>query len=145
MRSAVESIIEEIPVEVGERVVITQMSFAVAVEEVLVDKFEEEGGQTFSTNDVTSNNTTSTSTGSVMLPGNLFRRLPINNTNITSNRIVNSFYLTDALFLRRDRNNKEVASLIISASVAGVDRVENLDPPVALNLQLSRDPVRTCV
>ena len=42
-------------------------------------------------------------------------------------------------FLRRDTNNMEVASIVISAGVVGVQRVRNLDPPIMAVFQ--RNPV----
>ena len=142
--SAVQDLTEEIPVNVGETVVIVQETFAVSVQEVEPDTFEREGGQTISANLGTggsiSLNKTSNSmrppTASVSLPSNLFRRA--NGTNST--RIVSNVYLNDALFLRRDSNNFDVNSIILSAGVAGVSRVLGLDPPVTL--EFARNEVR---
>ena len=63
------------------------------------------------------------STGSLSLPRNLLQKA--NGTRVTM-----SVFSTNSLFLGRDNNNTEVASIVIAASVVGTPRVENLDPPI---------------
>ena len=72
------------------------------------------------------------STGSLSLPRNLLQKA--NGTRVTM-----SVFSTNSLFLRRDNNNTEVASIVIAASVVGTPRVENLDPPIMAVFQ--RKPV----
>ena len=72
------------------------------------------------------------STGSLSLPSNLLQKA--NGTRVTL-----SVFVTNSLFLRRDNNNTEIASIIIAAGVVGVQRVENLDPPIVAVFQ--RNPV----
>ena len=72
------------------------------------------------------------STGSLSLPRNLLQKA--NGTRVTM-----SVFSTNSLFLRRDNNNTEVASVVIAASVVGTPRVENLDPPIMAVFQ--RKPV----
>ena len=72
---------------------------------------------------------------SIKLPKDLLNF--INNSG-ASLRIAHSVYRTDSLFLRRDTNNMEVGSLIISISIVN-QTVEELDPPI--DLQLQRNPV----
>ena len=75
------------------------------------------------------------STGSLSLPRNLLQKA--NGTRVTM-----SVFATNSLFLRRDNNNTEVASIVISASVVGTTRVENLDPP-GIIAEFQRIPVST--
>ena len=74
------------------------------------------------------------STGSLSLPRNLLQKA--NGTRVTM-----SVFSTNSLFLIRDNNNTEVASIVIAASVVGTPRVENLDPPIMAEFQ--RKPVST--
>ena len=73
------------------------------------------------------------SSGSLSLPRNLLEKA--NGTRVTM-----SVFATNSLFLRRDNNNTEVASIVISASVVGTSRVENLDPP-GIMAEFQRNPV----
>ena len=73
------------------------------------------------------------STGSLSLPSNLFQKA--NGTRVTM-----SVFATNSLFMRRDNNNSEVASIVISASVVGTPRVENIDPP-GIMAEFQRKPV----
>lgn len=87
-----------------------------------------------------SSSTRNSSTASIELPNNLF--LSVANTSETT-RIAHSIFLNDALFLRRTSNirNRLVGSIIMSASIAGIDRVSNiLEPPVLLGFL--KNPVR---
>lgn len=146
--SALEELSEALPVVVGEEpIVITQNSFAVSIQEVRPDDFEEGGGQTIIANLGENNqginlgfNRSSIMktppTASLSLPKNLFTLSTSNSTRIT-----NSVFLNDALFLRRSINYRVVGSIILSAGIAGVERVENLtNPPV--NLEFQKKAVR---
>ena len=135
-----------IPVVLGEKpIVIIQNTFAVSAQEVEADQFEE---QTLSVNAGSGENISLSfnnsadgiqQTASISLPSNLFRRSTGNSTHL-----VYSLFVNDALLLRRNKNNLEVGSVIISAGIAGVDRVENLtNPPV--NIQFTKNPVRDCI
>ena len=73
------------------------------------------------------------STGSLSLPSNLLQKA--NGTRVTM-----SVFATNSLFMRRDNNNSEVASIVISASVVGTPRVENIDPP-GIMAEFQRKPV----
>ena len=45
-------------------------------------------------------------------------------------------FLSDSLFLRRNDKFMEVGSVIISATVVGVDTIQELNPPVTLTFQI---------
>ena len=78
---------------------------------------------------------TSQSTASLSLPINLFSSI----SNVTNNtRITHAVFLSDSLFLRRQNNNMEVGSIIVSASIVSVD---GLKPPVTL--RFLKNPVMT--
>ena len=72
------------------------------------------------------------STGSLSLPSNLLQKA-------NGSRVTLSVFATNSLFLRRNTNNTEVASIIIAAGVVGVQRVENLDPLIVVVFQ--RNPI----
>ena len=128
----------------SEPVVITRRSFAVSVQQVDFDQFMERS-QTFSVNlglfsdlntteNINSNDLSfemrdTQSTGSLSLPNNLFSAISINGND---SRITHSVFLSDSLFLRRQNNNLEVGSLIISASIVGLT-VDDLNPPITLS------------
>lgn len=80
---------------------------------------------------------TTNSTAYVILPENLFLNLTDSNTS----RLAYFVFLTDSLFLRRNKNEKEVGSVILSINVAGLtSQINGLnDPPVVLNFV--RNPV----
>ena len=76
------------------------------------------------------------SIASISLPNNFFSATP----NVTNNtRITHAVFLTDSLFLRRENNDMEVGSIIISASLVGSNSVEGIDPP--LNITFLKNPV----
>ena len=142
---AIESVVDNIPVtNVSEPVVLAQRSFAVSVQRINLEEFST-NGQTFSVNVGAGQNLTSDNlmfadlldippTGSISLPNNLFGFV----ANVSNNtRITNAVFTTDSLFLRRDTRYTEVGSVIISATVVGVDTIRNLNPPVALSFQIS--------
>ena len=142
---AIESVVEDIPIgNTSEPVVITRSTFAVSVQQVDIDQFMEIG-QIFSANvgnfsnlnindDIDSNDLsfqmlTSQSTASLHLPNNLFSSIP----NFTNNtRITHAVFLSDSLFLRRENNDMEVGSIILSASIVGSVSIDGLKPPVIL-------------
>ena len=147
--SAVDNVTSAIPVVLGEKpIVIIQNTFAVSAQVVEADQFEDNSGQTLSVNAGSGENISLSfnnsadgiqQTASISLPSNLFRRLTGNSTHL-----VYSLFVNDALLLRRNKNNLEVGSVIISAGIVGVDRVENLtNPPV--NIQFTKNPVRHCI
>ena len=143
---AVESVIENIPINdsnTTEPVVISQRSFAVSIQQVNLQTFSQDG-QTFNVNignnqtivldDIIVGDTVDTqSIASISLPNNLLDSIP----NISnSTRITNAVFLSDSLFLRRDDKFMEVGSVIISATVVGVDTIKDLNPPVTLTFQI---------
>ena len=151
---AIESVVEDIPIgNTSEPVVITRNTFAVSVQQVDFDQFMEIG-QIFSANlgnfsdlnindDIDSNDLSfemlnTQSIASLHLPNNLFSSI----TNFTNNtRITHAVFLSDSLFLRRENNDMEVGSIIISASIVGSDSVDGLKPPVTL--RFLKNPVMT--
>ena len=140
---AIESVTENIPVNESnatEPVVISQRSFAVSIQQVNLQTFSQDG-QTFSvnignnqSNDIIVGDTVDTKPiASISLPNNLLDSIP----NISnSTRITNAVFLSDSLFLRRDDKFMEVGSVIISATVVGVDTIQELNPPVTLTFQI---------
>ena len=147
---------EDLPLlEDDEPLVITQESFAVAVQEVKPDEFAitgqiisiNLGNNTFgsqglgnNTLDFSGNGSTSPPTASLALPNNLFSLLANKNYSLNSTRLINSVFLSDSLFQRRNKRYKEVGSIIISARILDVDRVSGLtNPPITLVFQ--KNPV----
>ena len=133
-------------------VIIPQDLFAVAVQEVnitenpmpppfrvnLGEDFNFENAQPFNPSDLDFDtipvNVTAPPAASLELPSNLYDFADASGPL----RIANFIYLSDALFLRRETNDLEVASLIISATVIN-QTIVGLDPPIALQFQ--RNPV----
>ena len=72
------------------------------------------------------------STGSMSLPSNLLQKA--NGTRVTL-----SVFITNSLFLRRENNNTEIASIILAAGVVGIMKVENLNPPIVATFR--KNPV----
>ena len=137
-----ERVSENIPIPKNETsVLITQSTFAVSVQKVdpmtftglsisaVIDSFHDQRIDQLMLNMMMSNER---STGSLSLPSNLLQKA--NGTRVTM-----SVFTTNSLFLRRDTNNMEVASIVISAGVVGAQRVRNLDPPIMAVFQ--RNPV----
>ena len=145
---AIENVVEDVPISnASERVVIAQKSFAVSVQQVDIEEFSK-SGQTFSVNlpDFTQQNISSDDisfertsasppTGSIQLPSNLLSSLPDNLSN--ASRITHAVFVTDSLFLRRGFSYKRVSSIIISASVVGIETLRGLRPPVNLGFKLT--------
>ena len=147
---------EDLPLlEDDEPLVITQESFAVAVQEIKPDEFAIKGqinslnlgnnsfgsqGLGNSTLDFSGNSSTSPPTVSLALPNNLFSAIANENYSQNATRLINSVFLSDSLFQRRNKRYKEVGSIIISARVLDVDRVTGLtNPPITLVFQ--KNPV----
>ena len=141
LRESIEEVTESIPIPENEtQVILTRESFAVAVQEVEPGQFD---GLTFSadvangfddTNSQLDTNSLSFSEtddaiGSLSLPRTLFNNI---NTSRNNTRITQSVFLTDSLFLRREKNFSEVGGIILAASVVG-NSVSGLDPPIQLN------------
>ena len=130
---AVERVNESIPIPENEiSANITQSTFAVSVQKVdpmtfsglsisaVIESFDNQRIDELMLNMMMSNDRP---TGSLSLPSNLLQKA-------YGTRITMSVFTTNSLFLRRDTNNMEVASIVISAGVVGVQRVRNLDPPI---------------
>ena len=140
---AIESVTENIPInnsDISKPVVISQRSFAVSIQQVNLQTFSQ-NGQTFNvnigndqSNDIIVGDTVDTKPiASISLPNNLLDSIP----NISnSTRITNAVFLSDSLFLRRNDKFMEVGSVIISATVVGVDTIQELNPPVTLTFQI---------
>ena len=135
---AIESVVENIPIaNVSEPVVLVQKSFAVSAKVVNPEKAQSFGVNIRNNQSLTSDDLTfgglpnSQPTASINLPNKLFNSMS-NNTRIT-----NAVFISDSLFLRRDTRYTEVGSVIISATVVGVDTIRNLNSPVTLGFQIS--------
>ena len=140
---AIESVTKNIPInnsDISKPVVISQRSFAVSIQQVNLQTFSQ-GGQTFnvnignnqSNNIIVEDTVDTQSIASISLPNNLLDSIP----NISnSTRITNAVFLSDSLFLRHDNKFMEVGSVIISATVVGVDTIKELNPPVTLTFQI---------
>ena len=137
-----ERVSESIPIPENETSArITQSTFAVSVQKVdpmtfiglsisaVIESFDDQRINELMVNMMMSNER---STGSLSLPSNLLQKA--NGTRITM-----SVFTTNSLFLRRNNENMEVASIVISAGVVGVQRLRNLDPPIMAVFQ--RNPV----
>ena len=122
------------------QVVLTRESFAVAIQEVETNQF---AGLTFSA-DVTNGfddtssqldmnslsfSETDDAIGSLSLPSSLFDNI---NASKDNTRIIQSVFLTDSLFLRREANFSVVGGIILAASVVGT-RITELNPPIQLS------------
>ena len=138
---------EEIPIPENETsAVVTQSTFAIAVQKVDPMTFN---GLNFSAvssgfMDQGINNSglllnmmkSVRSAGSMSLPSNLLQKA--NGTRVTL-----SVFVTNSLFLRRETNYKEVASIILAVGVVGVSKVENLNPPMVATFR--KNPVSLLV
>lgn len=145
----IETIAEHIPItNVSEPVVMVQKFFAIsALQPVDIEDISQLGltfsidysqSKSISSDDISFENNIVSPTASISLPSNLFS----NQYNIS--RIINTVFVTDSLFMRhitsRDTaSNLMVSSIIISASVVGVETISGLMPPVNISFQL--DPV----
>ena len=138
---SIQLITADIPISKNqtEPVVLTQVSFAVSVQQVNPEDFDMQmfsvllGDDPFSGKHAQLDNTildfspVTSSTASITLPQNLFDSLPVMN----STRITRSVFLTDALYLRRNDSTLKVGSIILTASVVN-NTVEGLNPPISI-------------
>ena len=156
----VQTVVEVIPIPENEtQVVIPLSSFAISVQEIQPEEFN---GQTFSVLDIEFEigqmiNATDLvleerpdATASISVPPNIFSHLTVtmNMSNVSMNtttRIVHSVYLTDSLFIRRDKNNLEVGSIIVAAAISGGVTVSELDPPITLTFVKNQVQCRTTI
>ena len=141
-----ERVSENLPIPENETsALVKQSTFAVSVQRVdpmtstglnisaVIESFDDQRVDEIMVNMMMSNER---SAGSLSLPSNLLQKA--NGTRVTL-----SVFTTNSLFLRRDNNNMEVASIIISAGVVGVQRVRNLNPPIMAVFQ--RNPVSSFI
>ena len=153
---SIESVTQMLPIpENMTVVVIAQDEFAVAVQEV-PDDFSGQsisidvgvfGNQSIDSDSLNFDNTDTMRrpTAEIELPDTLFQTIPVlPDSNISQNttsrrRLAFQVYITDTLFLRRDTADLEVGSVIVGATVAGVDRIDDIDPPVVF--QFLSNPV----
>ena len=135
------TVVENIPIaNVSEPVVLAQSSFAVSAKVLNPEEVQSFGVNVRNNQSLTSDDLTfrglpnSQPTASINLPNNLFNSM----SNISNNtRITNAVFTSDSLFLRRDTRYTKVGSVIISATVVGVDTIRNINPPVTLSFQIS--------
>ena len=140
---------EAIPIPENQtRVVIPLRSFAVSVQEVQPADFEGQTfsailGSTFEFDEEEQINVDSLvlekrdeATASISIPSGIFMSLPLSMVQNRTARITHSVFLTDLLFLRREREmgsqQLEVGSIIISAAITGNMTVSGLDPPIMM-------------
>ena len=145
----VQVVTEAIPIPENQtRVVIPLRSFAVSVQEVQPADFEGQTfsailGTTFEFDEEEQINVDSLvleereeATASISIPPNIFMSLPISMVQNMTTRITHSVFLTDLLFIRREREmdsqELEVGSIIISATITGNISVSGLDPPIMM-------------
>ena len=139
---------EAIPIPENQtRVVIPLRSFAVSVQEVQPADFE---GQTFSAIlgttfefDEERINVDSLvlekreeATVSISIPSGILMIQPLSMVQNRTTRITHTVFLTDLLFITREREmdsqQLEVGSIIISATITGNMTVSGLDPPIMM-------------
>jgi len=145
----VQVVTEAIPIPENQtRVVIPLRSFAVSVQEVQPADFEGQTfsailGTTFEFDEEEQINVDSLvleereeATASISIPPGIFMSLPMSVVHNMTTRITHSVFLTDLLFIRREREmdsrELEVGSIIISATITGNISVSGLDPPIML-------------
>ena len=138
---AVQIVTAEIPIPLNNTgpVILPQDSFAVSVQEVGPEEFDMQsfsaslGSNPFSNHKLELNEDSlvfspvTSSTASLTLPQNLFDSSSVSN----SAHIALSVFLTDALYLRRNKSLLEVGSVVLSASVIN-QTINQLDPPISL-------------
>ena len=139
---AIESVANSIPLQnTSTPVIIARSQFAVSAQEVATNKLE----QLFSVNIGNVSNTTTlnssnlnfmknneSSTASILLPNNVINSVSTESAKV---RITHAVYLSDSVFLRRDNNDLEVGSIIISASISSDNNNSIFDPPVTLTFR----------
>ena len=138
---AVQMVTAEIPIPPNNTgpVILPQNSFAVSVQEVDPEEFDMQifsaslGNNPFSNPNLELNednlvfSPVTSSTASLTLPQNLLDSSRVSNFT----RIAQSVFLTDALYLRRNKSLLEVGSVVLSASVIN-QTIDQLDPPISL-------------
>ena len=148
---AVENVADKIPVfNASEPAVIAQKSFAISVQQVDTKELSKSGQvfsvilsdfaqQNITSEDLSFKSPASIFTGSIEMPSRLFHG---NFSN--ASKVLHAVFVTDSLFLRRSFNYQRVSSIIMSASVKGVETsLRGLQPPVNLKFQIN--PVRITV
>ena len=140
---------EAIPIPENQtRVVIPLRLFAVSVQEIQPANFEGQTfsailGTTFKFEDDEQINVGSLvlekrdeATASISIPSGIFMNLPLSMVQNRTTRITHSVFLTDLLFITREREldsqQLEVGSIIISAAITGNMTVSGLDPPIMM-------------
>lgn len=141
---AMDSLVDNIPVENGSAVLIPRNTFSVYIRSVKMDEFAERGQ--FVAASINNTNVTiagdgaadaTNATVSIKLPDNLIELLP-NSSNTSALHLSTSFFVTDSLFLRRTDNDKEVGSTIASVRLS-TGSIRLIDTPV--RMKFLRDPV----
>lgn len=56
---------------------------------------------------------------------------------LNNTRITNAVFKSDTLFSRRNNRFREISSLILSSTVSGAGKLQNLNPPVTINFQIN--------
>ena len=145
----VQVVTEAIPIPENQtRVVIPLRSFAVSVQEIQPADFEGQTfsailGTTFEFDEEERINVDSLvlekseeATVSISIPSGIFMSLPLSMVQNRTTRITHSVFLTDLLFITREREldsqQLEVGSIIISAAITGNMTVSGLDPPIMM-------------
>ena len=125
-------------------VILPHNSFAVSVQEVSPEEFDMQtfsvslGSNPFSNPSLELNKDSmafspmTSYTASLTLPQNLFESSGVSN----SSRIALSVFVTDALYLRRNKSLLEVGSVVLSASVIN-QTINELDPPISLRFLIN--------
>ena len=129
--------------------IIPFQSFAVSVREVDPGKFR---GQAFSVSlggtitrdsrisedSLSFGNQSTMTTASIKLPEDLFEQIA-SSWNQSRIRIVHTVFLHESLFVQRTDDEFKVGSIIISASISGMDEVEGIsDPPILISFVKNR-------
>ena len=147
---AVENVAGKIPVfNASEPAVIAQTSFAISVQQVNTEELSEFGPafsvnlpdftqQNISSNYLSFERSASFPTGSIEMPSRI-----LHGSLYNASKVLYAVFVTDSLFLRRSFSYQRVSSIILSASVVGVESLRGLQPPVNLRFQLN--PVRIIV
>ena len=146
---AVQMVTAKIPIPPNHTgpVILPQDSFAVSAQEVDPEKFDTEvfsvnlGRNPFLDDDLALNedsldfSAVTSPTASLTLPQTLFDSLTVRN----SSRITQSVFLTDALYLRRNKSSLKVGSVVMAASIIN-STADELNPPISI--KFLKNPVR---
>lgn len=145
---SLQNVSEALPIETEDQpVILLEESFVVLAQGVNPGSFEANTLVASLKNDTLAgdslelvdnrNGTYSNSTAFLTLPPNLLNNLTANNNS--TDKIVSIAFQNDTLFLRRTSatRHRQLGSIILSASVAGEERIDNLtNPTVNLQFQL---------